>query len=81
MDVFLVRSKNSALGVIPVHAVFTDPDEADQAAVLFAATEATHLQEAWADNWPLFTSTFYVEPLTADMPAQQIADAMYSKDA
>lgn len=79
MEIFLVRSENSALRRTPIHAVFTDLDEAAESVDLLAATEKAHLQEMWADNWHLFSSTFYVEPFTADVPAQEIAEAMYSK--
>lgn len=80
MEIFLVRSENPALRRNPIHAVFTDPDKAAEEADLLAETEKAHLQEAWAEKWNLFSSTFYIEPLTADIPAQEIADAMYSKN-
>lgn len=77
MQIYLVRSENSALRSAPIHAFFTEADEAAEAVDLFAETEKNHLKELWSDKWSLFSSRFYVEAATANIPAQQLAEGMY----
>lgn len=77
MQVILVRSTNSAVAGNPILGVFTDSTAADNAVIVFKDAEKAHLKERWKGNWKHFVSDFYVESLTSDIPAEELATEKY----
>lgn len=80
MQVILIRSHNSAVANNPVLGVFTDEAAAEAAIEVFKNAEEAQMKERWKDDWSKFTSLFYREFYTADVPAQILADKKYPKD-
>lgn len=77
MEVFLVRSTNSALAGNPIHGIFTDAKAAEEAKTAFESAEATHLQLRWDEDWEAFASAFYVEECPTDIPVAQLIAEKY----